>query len=86
VQEIQLITTFIRERENRTDQIVDDLKAAQYEWVAVATGAPLEKVRAIVEKWIDKVPLNYIYSCRHPEVLQLFECITNRGIEQAISS
>ncbi|NJL20780.1 MAG: hypothetical protein HC895_08170 [Leptolyngbyaceae cyanobacterium SM1_3_5] len=37
-QEIQVITRFIHERENRVDQIVDDLEAAQYEWVAAATG------------------------------------------------
>ncbi|NJL20781.1 MAG: HAD-IA family hydrolase [Leptolyngbyaceae cyanobacterium SM1_3_5] len=30
--------------------------------------------------------MNYINSCRHPEVLQLFECVTNRGIATGIFS
>lgn len=84
--EIQLITRFIHERENRVDQIVDDLEAAQYEWVAAATGSSVEKVRAVVDRWVGQTPLNYINSCRHPEVLQLFECVKSQGIATGVFS
>ncbi|MBD2091232.1 HAD family hydrolase [Microcoleus sp. FACHB-1515] len=86
LQEIQLVTTFIRERESRVDQVVDDLESAQYEWAAIAAGVPPEKVRTAVKKWVDQVPLKYIYSYRHPEILQLFQCITNRGIATGVFS
>jgi len=86
LREIKIITNFIRERENHALNIVDDLENAQYEWAAKASGSSIEKVRNLVQKWIFQEPLKHLYSCRHPQVLELFENATSRGLATAIFS
>ncbi len=86
IRDIKIIIDFLRERERNAFEIVDDLENAQYEWAAKASGASLEKVRALVQKWIFKVPLEHIYTCRYLPVLELFENLTQKGIATGIFS
>ncbi|MDZ8184149.1 MAG: HAD family hydrolase [Nostoc sp. ChiSLP02] len=84
--EVKIVTNFINEREKNVLNIVDDLENAQYEWAAEVSGVSIEQVRKLVQKWIFQEPLKHIYSCRHPEVLELFKNVANRGLATAVFS
>jgi len=84
--DIKIIIDFLRERERNAFEIVEDLENAQYEWAAKASGASLEKVRTLVQKWIFQVPLQHIYTCRYIPILELFENLMYQGIATGIFS
>lgn len=86
IRDIKIILDFLQERERNAFKIVDDLENAQYEWAAQASGASLDKVRSLVQKWIFQTPLKYIYNCRYPQILELFENLHQKGISTGIFS
>lgn len=77
---------FLQAREHNATTIAADLEQAQYEWAAQSSHMPLERVKQVVNRWVLEAPIDYLYDCRHPEMIELFRGLTDRGIQTAVFS
>jgi putative hydrolase of the HAD superfamily len=84
--DIWILHNFIQARERNTSVLALDLETAQYEWAVHASRMPLVRVQQVVQRWIFDTPLNYLYDCRYPEMIELFLGLVDRGIPTAIFS
>jgi putative hydrolase of the HAD superfamily len=84
--DLWILHNFIQARERNAAVLVPDLEKAQYEWAAHSSRMPLARVQQVVQRWIFEVPLNYLYDCRYPEIIELFVGLADRDIPTAIFS
>lgn len=82
-----LLHIFRKERERlRQVQARQSLETCQFERVAEISGAPVEKVQAIVEEWIYQRPLGYLTRFVRPGLENLLEwCLANDVLVGALS-
>ena len=73
-------------REAVGDERIEDFDAVLIARTAKATGAAPERVRALVEDWMETRPLRHIARCRYPGLIQLFAALRARGKTIAILS
>jgi FMN phosphatase YigB (HAD superfamily) len=78
--DLKIIRNFRRERERRAFQVVSNLEKAQYSWTAQVSKVSPERVYKVVQKWIFDFPLKYLFSCRYPGVMLLFNHLSHQGI------
>lgn len=69
---IRVLRTYRRLRESMADDEVAGFECALLDETVRLTGRSPERVRAIVDTWIEKKPLRYLASCRYPGVVELF--------------
>jgi phosphoglycolate phosphatase/putative hydrolase of the HAD superfamily len=86
ISDLRLIALFRRERERRAGEHPASLETAQYEWAAAAAGTRPERVRAVIERWMDRAPLRHLAPCRHTGVAELFQRLAGRGTRIAVFS
>lgn len=79
-QDIKIISCFRKEREQRAESLSEDLETEQYEWTAKVLGVTPEKVRKVIETWMYKAPLKYLYSCRYSEAADFIVQLREKGI------
>lgn len=78
--ELKILYDFRNEREKRALKFIKNIKKAQYQWTARASGVSLNKVKKVVNKWIYNVPLKYLYSCRLNGIEELFLALKKKRI------
>lgn len=86
LKDLRILMDFRNEREKNAFRDTVDLESDQYIWGAQASGVSPERVRSVVQKWILKVPLQYIAYYRYPGLLEFFNNLNRRGIKTAIFS
>lgn len=86
LQDLKILMDFRKERENQAFNLVGNLDNTQYVWGAKASNVSEERIRSLVNKWIYKVPLKYIYRCRFPGVSKFFNNLSKIHIVTAIFS
>lgn len=69
---IKVLRAYRRLREWMADQEVANFEPVLVNETARRTGRSPERVRAIVDTWIEKRPLRYLASCRYLGVAELF--------------
>jgi putative hydrolase of the HAD superfamily len=84
--DLWILHNFIQARERNASVLALDLATAQYEWAVHASRMPLVRVQQVVQRWIFDTPLNHLYDCRYPEMIDLFLGLIDRGIPTAIFS
>ncbi len=84
--DIWILHNFIQARERNSAVLALDLEKAQYEWAVQSSRMPLARVQQVVQQWIFDTPLNYLYDCRHPEIIELFVSLADRDMPTAIFS
>jgi len=63
--ELFILYYFRKEREKRAGTEVVDLQNQQFIWCAEKTNYPIEKIKAVVEKWIFNFPNKYLKNCMY---------------------
>jgi phosphoglycolate phosphatase/putative hydrolase of the HAD superfamily len=86
IPDLRLIALFRRERERRAHERPASLESAQYEWAAAAAGARPERVREVIEHWMERAPLRHLARCRHAGVVELFRLLGERSTRIAVFS
>jgi putative hydrolase of the HAD superfamily len=84
--DLWILHNFIQARERNAAVLVPDLEKAQYEWAVQSSRMPLARVQQVVQRWIFDTPLDYLYDCRYPEIIELFVSLADRDIPTAIFS
>jgi putative hydrolase of the HAD superfamily len=69
---IKVLRVYRRLRESLADQEVADFERVLIAEAAQLTGRSPERIRAIVDTWIEKRPLRYLATCRYAGVAELF--------------
>lgn len=86
VKELLIIYHFRKERELKAGFEGDDLYNQQFEWCAAKMKVPVEKVKAVINKWIFEFPNKYLADCMYPDVKDAFETLRGQQILIAIYS
>ena len=76
---IKVLRVYRRLREAMADAEVADFESALIAETARVTGRSADRVRAVVDTWIDKKPLRYLASCRYSGVAELFAGLRRNG-------
>jgi FMN phosphatase YigB (HAD superfamily) len=84
--DLWILHNFIQARERNAAVLVPDLEKAQYEWAVQSSRMPLARVQQVVQRWIFDTPLDYLYDCRYPKIIELFVSLADRDIPTAIFS
>lgn len=79
VEAIKLLRVYRRLRETMADEEVADFERALIAETARVTGRSADRLRAVVDTWIEKTPLRYLASCRYPGVAELFAGLRRNG-------
>ena len=82
---IYIIYTFRKHRESITT-IEHDLESCQYKKIAIILNIEERRVREVVDTWILRRPLSYIYFCRYKQAEPLFRVIAKNNKKIIISS
>jgi FMN phosphatase YigB (HAD superfamily) len=78
-QSFTVLRVYRRVRESLADQEVADFERALVAETALLTGCSPQRVRAIVDTWIEKRPLRYLAACRYAGVAELFAGLRRNG-------
>ncbi len=78
--EIRLLKDFRALRERLAHEPDIDLAQEQYQRIAAKHGVEPARVRAVVEKWMQRAPLPHLAACRRPGVRSFFRELAQRGI------
>ncbi|AMP97242.1 Phosphoglycolate phosphatase [Pedobacter cryoconitis] len=82
-----LILYFFRsERGKRAGYCSNNLEIEQYQWCAAKVGAPLERIKRVVSKWMFEFPNPYLYACRYAELYPFLQLLKEHQIKVAIYS
>jgi phosphoglycolate phosphatase/putative hydrolase of the HAD superfamily len=84
--DLRVLAAFRSERERRALVPETGLAHAQFRWAAEATGAPPERVRALVERWMDEAPLRHLPALRRPGVAEFLAEVAARRMKSAVFS
>lgn len=85
--EIGILAAFRKERDAHDSPSSGKLLShEQFEWAAHRTGQSVERVAAVVDRWIYKRPLKYLLSCRFEKAAEIFRHAKERNIPVAIAS
>jgi putative hydrolase of the HAD superfamily len=81
---LSLDTLKIIQRYRRIREQLAELEAPQFEArllaeTAACAGHAPEKIRSVVDEWIERRPLPYLAACRYPGVVELFAALRREG-------
>ena len=80
VYELKILRDFRNARELNAQAVVVDLESQQYRWASARSGVSPERVREVVEEWLLKRPLPYLFDCRYPAIDEFLNLLRKRGI------
>ncbi|TGQ40677.1 MULTISPECIES: HAD family hydrolase [unclassified Mesorhizobium] len=72
---LQVLKAFRDCREKLGETLATDFATQQYELTAHRTGRSVDAVKAIVEEWIDRRPLDVLRGCRYRGVERVFTAL-----------
>lgn len=84
--ELVILHHFRKQREQRAGYQGSNLQHEQYLWVLSKVDVPLDKVKAVINKWIFDYPNQYLRGCIYPGLMQFVENLQNAGISTAVYS
>jgi phosphoglycolate phosphatase/putative hydrolase of the HAD superfamily len=86
VGDLRVLAAFRSERERRALAPETGLAHAQFRWAAEATGVPPERVRSLVERWMEQAPLAHLPALRRPGVAEFLAEVAARRMKSAVFS
>ncbi|MGY3054673.1 putative hydrolase of the HAD superfamily [Pedobacter sp. UYEF25] len=86
LKELWILYHFRKERENHAGFIGTNLEQKQYEWCQTKTNASVEKIKAIVNKWIFEAPNKFLLPFVFSGVHTFFKDLKYKGIAVATLS
>ncbi|WP_421943921.1 HAD family hydrolase [Pedobacter sp.] len=84
--ELLIIYHFRKEREKKAGFTGENLYNEQFMWCASKVNLPVEKVKAVIDKWIFQFPNKYLKNCMYPGVKEIFNVLKANQIALAIYS
>ncbi|MEL6256070.1 MAG: HAD family hydrolase [Bacteroidota bacterium] len=77
LKEILIVYYFRKDRKKAAGAFVPDLAITQYRWIQRRFDIPIEEVKAVIDKWMFSLPLNYLedlaFSALYPFIKLLKE-------------
>lgn len=86
VAELRILRTFRSLRERLALESGSGVEARSFERAAYACGVAPERVRDLVERWMQEAPLRHLRACRYAAVDELFTALRRRGIAIGVFS
>jgi HAD superfamily hydrolase (TIGR01509 family) len=86
VAELRILRVFRSLREQLALEPGERVEARSFERTADACGVAPERVRDIVERWMQEAPLRHLLVCRYAAVDELFAALRRRGIAIGVFS
>jgi putative hydrolase of the HAD superfamily len=82
----QTLRAYRKLRENMADEEIEDFETELIGKTADSTGAPSDKIRAVVEEWIELRPLSHLAALRFTGLVELFSRLKRKGKSVGIFS
>jgi len=86
VAELRILRAFRSLRERLALEPGEGVEARSFERAANVCGVAPERVRDIVERWMQEAPLRHLRECRYAAVDELFAALRRRGIAIGVFS
>ncbi len=77
---------FRKEREKRAGYSSTNLEEEQYTWVAARSKTDVEKIRAVIERWMYRFPLPLLKRYQFPQATDLFRVLRQNRVKIAAYS
>ncbi|MBM3887082.1 HAD family hydrolase [Candidatus Dependentiae bacterium] len=84
--DLLIIYKFRELREKNSFKVYDEINTKQYSDTAFVTGSKVERVEAVIDKWILKTPLKYIRKYKFEGIDLFFKNLKNSGKTIAVFS
>lgn len=81
INDIYILYKFRKYRELIAKNNIPNFQKKQYETVAVQCHTSIEHVMKLVDFWIMKKPLSYIFNCRFPYILEFINALHSYNIK-----
>jgi len=83
---IRILREFRKVRDRLRDFVTENLEDNQYRIPSEHLGVSVDKVRNVVQEWIEKRPLRYLGGCTYPGLVSWWELLQERGVSVGVYS